>query len=103
MEPKKAFGLVTALGTKLGERARDEPDLLSDVRATPDADAFRDLVRRKTEGLVPPTLVDAFTREVVADADWQQWRSRLLLQAKMVRDGGKPMPGHEKGRGVGKP
>lgn len=103
MDTKKAFGLVTALGTKLGERARDEPDLLADIRATPDAEAFRDLVRRKSEGLVPPALVETFTRDVVTEDDWLQWRSRLLLQAKMVRDGGRPAPGHEKGRGVGKP
>ena len=102
MEPKKAYGLVTALGTKLGERARAEPDLDRQIRAAPDVDAFRALVRQRAEGLVPPAVLDAFLGEVVTPDDWVLWRSRLLLQLKMVRDGGRPAPGHEAGRGVAK-
>lgn len=98
METKKAFGLVTALGTKLGERARGEPALLDELRATTEAAGFRALVREKAEGLVPPALVATFLDEVVREEDWLLWRSRLLLQAKMVREGGKPAPGHEAGR-----
>lgn len=98
MEAKKAYGLVTALGTKLGERARDEPALLADLRATPDVEAFRALVRAKAEGRVPPVVLDAFLGEVVTAEDWVVWRSRLLLHAKMAREGGKPAPGHEAGR-----
>lgn len=104
MEAKRAFGLVTALGTRLGERARQEPDLLDELRAAPDAASFRSLVRQKADGLVPPALLESFCGEVVTDHDWQAWRSRLLLQAKMVRDGGKPAPGHEAQRGgTGRP
>lgn len=100
METKKAYGVVTAIGTKLGERARTDVDLLDRLRATPDIDAFRALVRASAKDLLPPTLVASFCDEVVADADWVRWRSRLLIQMKLARDGGKPAPGHEAGRGV---
>lgn len=103
MEAKKAYGVVTALGTKLGERAKRETDLIERVRASADIASFRALVRASSEGLVPPALVDSFLDEVVTEADWVQWRSRLLLQMKLARDGGKPAPGHETGRGVGRP
>lgn len=103
MDVKRAYGIVTAIGTKLGERARDEPHLDAVLRATPDAAAFRAKVRELAAGLVPDALLAQFVDEVVTDADWQAWRSRLLLQLKMVRDGGKPAPGHEKGKGVGRP
>jgi hypothetical protein len=98
MEAKKAFGLVTALGTRLGERARDEPDLPTELRAAPDVEAFRAIVRQKAEGRVPPAVLDAFLGEVVTAEDWVLWRSRLLLQLKMVREGGRPAPGHEAGK-----
>lgn len=100
MEQKKAYGVVTALGTKLGEKARGATDLLERIRATADRAAFADLVRVESEGLVPAALVGTFLDEVVTDADWVQWRARLLLQMKLARDGGKPAPGHESGRGV---
>lgn len=100
METKKAYGVVMALGTKLGEKARSEADLIDRVRATPDMGAFREIVRASSEGIVPAVLVKTFLDEVVTDADWVQWRSRLLLQMKLARDGGKPAPGHETGRGV---
>lgn len=103
MDAKKAYGIVTALGTKLGERARSEPDLDRDLRAAADLAAFRALVREKSEGLAPPAIVGLFLDEVLTDADWTLWRARLLLQLKMVRDGGKPAAGHEAGRGVGRP
>lgn len=98
VDVRKAYGYVTALGTKLGEKARSDPDLVGRIRATADAAAFRDLVRAESAGLVPPAVADAFVGEVVTDDDWIQWRSRLLLQVKMVRDGGKPAPGHESGK-----
>ena len=98
METKKAYGIVTALGTRLGERARAEEGLVPELRATQDAASFRALVKAKAEGLVPPAVLDAFLGEVVTDADWVLWRSRLLLQVKMVREGGRPAPGHEAGR-----
>lgn len=103
METKKAYGVVTALGTKLGEKARADEALLGEIRAASDLDAFRAMIRAKAEGLVPPTLVATFLDEVVTADDWVQWRSRLLIQMKLARDGGKPAPGHEAGRGVGKP
>jgi len=100
MDAKKAYGLVTALGTKLGERARDDPAVVERLKAAGDAAAFRAEVRALADGLVPDLLLRQFVDDVVADADWLQWRSRLVLQAKMVRDGGRPAPGHEAGRGV---
>lgn len=103
METKKAYGIVTALGTKLGERARTQVDLLDRLRATPDVDSFRAMVRDAAAGLLPGALIAAFTDEVVTPADWVQWRSRLLIQMKLAREGGKPAPGHEQGRGVGRP
>lgn len=102
MEPKKAYGIVTALGTKLGERAREEPELDRALRSAPDLAAFGALLREKTAGLLPPALVDQFLGDVVKPDDWVQWRARLLLQLKLVRDGGAPAPGHEAGRGVGR-
>ena len=102
MEAKKAFGLVTALGTKLGEKARTDGAIVDRLKATTDAASFRSEVRALAAGLVPDALLRAFTDEVVTDADWLQWRSRLVLQLKMVRDGGKPAPGHEAGKGVRK-
>ena len=102
MEAKKAYGVVTALGTKLGEKARGAPDLPDRIRATADRAAFAALLRAESEGLVPAALVASFLDEVVTDADWLQWRARLLLQLKLVRDGGKPAPGHEAGKGVRK-
>lgn len=100
---RKAYGMVTALGTKLAGRAKADPTLVPRIRETPDLDAFRALVRHEAAGLVPPALVDAFLDEAVTDADWVQWRARLLIQVKMVLAGEKPAPGHEAGRGVGRP
>ncbi|MEA3201364.1 MAG: hypothetical protein QOE90_2792 [Thermoplasmata archaeon] len=101
-DAKKAYGLVTAVGTKLGERARSEPDLIEALRAAPDLDAFRALVRQSSEGLLAPALVESYLA-LTTEADWKQWRSRLLLQAKLVRDGGERAPGHEHGKGIGRP
>lgn len=100
METKKAYGVVTALGTKLGERARTDETLLGRIRQAPDPAAFRALVESEAAGLVPAAVVALFFDEVVTAADWVQWRARLLLQAKLARDGGKPAPGHEAGKGV---
>jgi len=101
-DAKKAYGLVTAVGTKLGERARSESGLLDALRAAPDLTAFAGLVRARCEGALAPALVESYLA-LLTEADWRQWRSRLILQAKLARDGGKPAPGHEQGRGVGKP
>lgn len=95
METKKAYGVVTALGTSLGERARDAPTLLEDVRATETPDELRALLPRVLEGAKSAPLLPGFL-DLLTDAEWKVWRSRLLLQAKMVRDGGKPAPGHER-------
>lgn len=103
MDTRKAYGVVTAIGAKLGERARDEPDLVAALRATPDIEAFRALVREKADARAPAALVAQFLDDIISPDDWVQWKSRLLLQVKLTRDGGKPAPGHEAGRGVGKP
>lgn len=103
METKKAYGILAAVGARLGERARAERDVLQRLRAPEDADAFRLAVRLLAEGRVPDAVLRAFVEEVVTDADWEKWRARLLVQAKMARDGGRPAPGHESGRGVGRP
>lgn len=94
---------MTAIGTKLGERARTEPGLDTALRAAPTRAAFEEALRARTEGLLAPALVESFLRDVLTDADWVQWRSRVLLQLKMVRDGAKPAPGHDAGKGVGRP
>ena len=103
MELKRAYGVLAAVGTKLGERARTEPDVLDKLRAPQDADAFRIVVRLLAEGRLPDALVTQFVEEVVTDAEWEKWRARLLVQVKMTREGGRPKPGHEAGRGVGRP
>lgn len=94
---------MTAIGTKLGERARTDAKVLEQLRASPDADSFRLTVRLLSDGVVPDALVKLFVEEAVADEDWEKWRARLVLQVKMARDGGKPAPGHEQGKGVGRP
>lgn len=98
MDVRKAYGVVTALGTKMGERAREDPGLLERVRATGDAQALRDELTR----LFPDAPLAALAAQLNAfftDEDWKVWRSRLLLQAKLTLEGGKPAPGHEAGRG----
>ena len=102
-DAKKAYGMVSAVGTRLGEKAKTDPAILDAVRATPDAPSFRALVRAHVAGTLPDAVLDAFLDGAVTEADWLQWRARLLLQAKMTAQGGKPAPGHEAGRGVGKP
>ena len=101
-DAKKAYGVVMAIGTKLGERARTDDAMVDAFRAAKDRAAFVALAREKAAGAVPPVLLDQFDA-LVTDKDWIQWRSRLLLQLKMTRDGGAPAPGHEQGKGVGRP
>lgn len=96
MELKKAYGLVTAVGTKLGEKAREDATVVECLRGAGDADAFRITVRLLAEDLLPAAVLRAFLEDVVDDEGWEKWRARLVLQVKMVRDGGKPAPGHEK-------
>lgn len=102
METKKAYGIVTALGTKLGEKAKADPALLERVRATTSADELRAIVRTIAQGLLPEALIVTFTDDVVTPADWLQWRSRLLLQMKLTAEGKARAPGHETGKGVRK-
>lgn len=103
MDVRKAYGLVAAVGTRLGEQARDDDALIPRVRATADADAFRALVRERVAGALPDAVVASFLDDVVTPEDWRQWKSRLLIQMRMTKEGGKPAPGHEKGKGVGRP
>lgn len=102
-EAKRAYGLVAAIGTRLGERAREEPDVVDKLRATPDVAAFRATVRLLAQGRVPDAVLAQFLDASVTDADWEKWRARLLVQVKMVRDGNAPAKGHEQGKGVGRP
>ena len=101
VEAKKAYGVVMAVGTKLGEKARVEPAIMDRVRATTTSEALRAEVRASAGGLLPPALLDSFDA-LVGDTDWLQWRARLLVQMKLSREGGKPAPGHEQGKGVGR-
>lgn len=73
------------------------------LRAANDIDKFRALVRASVEGLVPASLVETFLADVLTDTDWVQWRARLLIQIRLSKEGGKPAPGHEAGRGVRRP
>lgn len=98
MDEKKAYGTVTALGTDLGKRAKDDATLLASVRATDSVEALRKRVSELFDGGKLAPLAASFN-EHIGEGDWQVWRSRLLLQAKMIRDDGKPAPGHESGRG----
>lgn len=100
---KKQYGIVTAVGTKLGEHAKAHADAIARVRAAPDLAAFRAVVRETCAATTPPALLSTFLDDITTEADWTQWRSRLLLQAKMVRDGAKPAEDHKAGRGVGGP
>ena len=102
-DAKKAYGLVSAVGTRVGERAREEPALLDAIRAAPDITAFRSLVRGAVGDRLPDAVLASFLDAAVTDADWTQWRARLLLQAKMTRDGGTRAAGHEQGKGIGRP
>lgn len=103
MEPKKAYGVVTAIGAKLGEKARGDPSLLERIRAAASAQELRAIVRTIAQGLVPEALLAQFAEEIVTEAEWVQWRSRLLLQMKLTATGKDRAPGHEAGRGVGRP
>lgn len=103
MDVKKAYGVLSAVGTRLGEKARGEPSLLADLRGAPDAAAFRAMVREKAQGLLPDAVLSSFVDDVVRDDDWVLWRSRLLIQMKMTKEGKRPSAGHEQGRGVGRP
>ena len=94
---------MTAIGTKLGELAKTDPDAIARVRAAPDLAAFRTLVRETCAATTPPALLATFLDDITKEEDWTQWRSRLLLQAKLVRDGQKPAEDHRSGRGVGGP
>lgn len=96
MELKKAFGTVTALGTELGQRVKTQPGLIGEVRAVEGAPAMREKLQELYAGTRVEALAKAFA-DHITDEDWKAWRSRLLLQAKMVAEGGKPAPGHEKG------
>ncbi|GEM_PF-4868844 len=93
---------MSAIGSRLGERARGEPGVLDALRATPDLAAFQAFLREACQGLVAPALVEQLLL-LPTEADWTQWRSRILLQAKMVREGKSAAPGHEAGKGVGRP
>jgi hypothetical protein len=95
MDVKKAFGVVTALGTGLGERSRERPELLAEVRATASPEALAALLARELEGSRVAPLVGTFAA-LLDEEGWKVWRSRLLLQAKMVQEGKQPAPGHER-------
>ena len=104
MDARKAYGALAAIGTRIGERARTSgEDLRVPLRATTDAAAFRAGVRSLLGDALPAAVVDPFLDEVVTDADWTLWKSRLLIQVRMTMEGRKPAPGHEKGKGVGRP
>ena len=100
---KRQYGIVMAVGTKLGERAKAQPEVITQVRAAPDLAAFRAVVRETCGPTTPAALLATFLDDIVTESDWTQWRSRLLLQAKMTRDGQKPAEDHKSGRGVGGP
>ncbi|MFA5860640.1 MAG: hypothetical protein WDA16_02990 [Candidatus Thermoplasmatota archaeon] len=103
MDVKKAYGILSAVGSKLGERARTDSEVVTKLRATADAAEFRSIVKSLASSLVPDALVTSFVEQVVTDADWDKWKARLLVQVKMVRDGAKRAPGHEAGKGVARP
>lgn len=103
MDVKKAYGILSAVGAKIGERAKTEPDIVTKLRAAADPAALRSVVQSLAGGLVPEALLTSFVEQVVTDAEWDKWKARLLVQVKMVRDGARPAAGHEGGKGVGRP
>lgn len=94
---------MSAVGTKLGEKARGDATVVERLRGAGDADAFRITVRLLAEGLLPEAVLRSFLEDVIDDEGWEKWRARLVLQVKMVRDGGKPAPGHESKGGPTRP
>lgn len=98
METKKAYGVVTALGTDLGHRAKSDKDVLAHIRGLETREAFTGRLDELFADTKLATLATQLAEHTTGE-DWKLWRSRLLLQAKMVRDGEKPAPGHEAGKG----
>lgn len=97
VDEKKAFGVVTAAGKRIGEAARDgDASALDAVRAAQDASALVAVLREKS-GL-PGGLLDAFA-EWAASQPFAKLRAQVVLQSKMHAEGKRPAPGHEAGRG----
>lgn len=98
MDDRKAFGVMSAVGKRLGEAARDgNAGPLDALRSAPDAPALVALVR-EASGL-PGPLVDEFAAWA-AGQPFAKVRAQMLLQAKMHAEGKRPAPGHEAGRGT---
>lgn len=100
MDDRKAYGVISALGKAIGERARaGDVAALEALRATWDRESFG-LFLEALQTSLPPALVADFVA-TVTDETWSKTKAKIVLQAKMVAEGGAPAPGHEaKGGGV---
>lgn len=97
MDERKAFGVITAAGKRIGEAARaGNASPLERARGAPDVASLVALLR-EASGL-PAPVVDAFA-EWAATQPFAKLRAQFVLQAKMHAAGGAPAPGHEAGRG----
>lgn len=92
---KRAYGLVTAVGTAVGERAKADPAVLEQVRGTQSLEELTRILGELVEGSKSAAVLPLFL-PLLTEEEWKVWRARILLQAKMVRDDGKPAPGHER-------
>jgi len=101
VDTRKAYGVVTALGNELGARAKTDDTLLRSLRATTEAAATRAFLTEQAPPRLPAAVLTAFLDETMTPDGWKTWRARILVQAKMVRDGGSPAAGHEGGGGPG--
>lgn len=99
MDAKKAYGTLLAVGKALGDAARDDPALIDRLRAAEDVDALAEIIRAHP-GKVPPALADEWLASIPPER-YRQERARLIVQAKMVMKGEKPLGPQHKGAGGG--
>lgn len=89
MDEKKAYGVLVALGTAVGNEAKADDAVIAELRAIPDAGALEDFLMRH-RGNLPEGLVREFLA-ATPPAEFQKTKSKLVLQAKMVVRGDQPV------------
>lgn len=95
MDLRKLYGVVSALGKRLGDAEREGGDVLPKLRAAESREALVAAIREAETGL-PEKMLDGFF-DALTEENWSQWKARIVLQTKMVATGEKPAPGHEAG------
>lgn len=98
MDEKKAYGTLLAIGKAIGEEAREDPGLIQALRDLPDRDALDAFVTAH-HGRVPDALAEEWMGTITSE-NFRREKARLIVQAKMVMKGEKPLgPQHGKGGG----